>query len=190
MMRTMMTNAPKPHRNATTARRGILATVGALATLAGAGVAWWRLTPGAVAAGADEAHSLWALSYEKPGGGTLAFADFKGKPLLLNFWASWCPPCVAEMPLLDRFYREQAARGWVVVGLAIDQPTAVRNFLSRTPVGFPIGLAGLEGGELMKQLGNAAGALPFTVVFGRDGRILQRKMGKVTPAELSTWASA
>jgi hypothetical protein len=70
--------------------------------------------------------------------------------------------------LLD-LLREHAAKGWQVVGLAIDQPSSVRKFLPRTPVTFPIGLAGLEGTELGKALGNTGGRLPFTVVLRPDG---------------------
>ncbi|MBC7717365.1 MAG: TlpA family protein disulfide reductase, partial [Pseudorhodobacter sp.] len=80
-------------------------------------------------------------------------ADLRGKPLLLNFWATWCPPCVKEMPLLDAFYQTHRARGWQVVGLAVDSPTPVRAFLERVPVSFPIGLAGMEGSELSRALG-------------------------------------
>ena len=64
-------------------------------------------------------------------GGKLALANFLGKPLLVNFWATWCPPCVKEMPLLDRFAQEQRAAAWQVVGLAIDKIEPVREFSLR-----------------------------------------------------------
>jgi thiol-disulfide isomerase/thioredoxin len=108
----------------------------------------------------------------------------------MNFWATWCPPCVKEMPLLDQFHRQHRAAGWQVVGLAVDGPTPVRQFLARVPVGFAIGLAGFDGTELSRRLGNERGALPFTVVFGKEGRVLHRKLGEVTPEELATWAAA
>jgi thiol-disulfide isomerase/thioredoxin len=160
-------------------------TVAAAAGLAGAGVAWWRLRLTEPAAGA--AAQLWSLEVETPQGGQLAMASFRGKPLLVNFWATWCPPCVEELPLLDRFAREHAAKGWQTVGLAIDQPSAVRNFLGKMPLSFPIGLAGLGGTELGKALGNLSGGLPFTVVLGSDGQVLQRRMGRVTEADLQQW---
>ncbi len=77
-----------------------------------------------------------------------------------------------------------------MVGLAIDQPSAVRQFLGKTPVRFPIGMAGLGGTELGKSLGNQGGGLPFTVVFGPEGDIRQRRMGKLYRRDLDQWVSA
>ena len=108
--------------------------------------------------------------------------------MLLNFWATWCAPCVKEMPLLDQFHQVQRARGLSVVGLAVDSPTPVREFLSRRPMSFPIGLAGLDGVELARSLGNESGALPFSVLFGADGTVLTRKLGALHAEDLTEWA--
>jgi len=171
-------------------RTMLLAGAGALAAIGGAALAWWRLQPLDVAPGIlGDGGTLWAEKFTMPGGGELVMQSLRGKPLLINFWATWCPPCVEELPLLDRFYRENAANGWQVVGLAIDQPTVVRNFLQKTPLSFPIGLAGLGGTELGKSLGNLAGGLPFTVVIGSQGSVLHRKMGKVSATDLTLWRS-
>jgi len=130
------------------------------------------------------------LRFPKPDGSELVMASLRGKPLLLNFWATWCAPCVKEMPELDRFSSAFAGRGWQVVGLAVDNPKPVREFLQRAPVGFTIGLAGFEGAELTGQLGNPQGALPFTAVFDRRGRIVQRKLGPSDYAELVRWGES
>ena len=116
--------------------------------------------------------------------------NFKGKPLLLNFWATWCPPCIEELPMIQAFWRENATHGHQVVALAIDQPSAVRRFLERQPLGFAVGLAGLEGTNLAKSLGNSAGGLPFTVFFKADGSIWRQKMGQLTPDDFSQWRAA
>ena len=115
-------------------------------------------------------------------------SSFKGKRLLLNFWATWCPPCVEELPLLDAFYQAQKGNGWQVLGLAVDQPSMVRRWLQTRPLSFAVGMAGLDGTELSKSLGNLAGGLPFTVVFGTSGELLVRKIGKVSQDELTSWA--
>ena len=115
-------------------------------------------------------------------------ADLMGRPLLLNFWATWCPPCLREMPEIERFRAANVARGVQVLGLAVDGPTPVREYLKKMRLGFHIGLAGFEGTDLSKKLGNTHGALPFTVLFGADGRLLQRKLGETSFNELQTWA--
>ncbi|MEY8689811.1 MAG: redoxin family protein [Leptothrix sp. (in: b-proteobacteria)] len=143
----------------------------------------------APAASAALASDLWSQRFDRPEGGELVMADLRGKPLLVNFWATWCPPCVREMPLLDQTAKAHAARGLQVVGLAIDGPTPVRDFLKKTPVSFPIGLAGFAGSELARTLGDASGGLPFTVLFNAQGEAVQHKLGETHADELKGWFS-
>lgn len=160
------------------------AGVAVAAASAGTGLALWRQ-----AARSSKAEApLWQMTFDQPSGQPLTLAGLRGHWLVLNFWATWCPPCVREMPALDRFHREFASRGWRVVGLAVDQREPVREFLARTPVSFDIGLAGSGGIGLSRQLGNDSGGLPFTVLFGRDGTLQRRHLGETSYALLAQWA--
>lgn len=167
-------------------RTALYAGAAAVAAAAGAGYAWWsyRLLP--PAAGADPA--FWGATLDTPNGEPLAMRSLLGQPLLVNFWATWCPPCVEELPLLEIFFQQQKAKGWRLLGIAIDQPSAVRNWLQRSPLSFSIALGGLQGSEMSKQLGNAAGGLPFSVLFSARGEVLDRKLGQLSAADLSGWA--
>lgn len=131
--------------------------------------------------------ALWRLSFDTPTGGRLALQSLQGRPLLINFWATWCPPCIEELPLLDVFYKENAVKSWQILGLAVDKMAPVRDFLAKRPLTFPIALAGMEGVGLSKSLGNLSGGLPFTVVLGADGMVRDRKIGKITSADLARW---
>ncbi len=174
-------------------RHWLLGGAGAAAALAGVAYRQWHEQPvagaAAIATSGAATDPPWNARFDTPDGGLLVLATLRGAPLLLNFWATWCPPCVKEMPELDRFAREQSARGIRVVGLAIDSPTPVRKFLAVTPVSYPIGLAGFEGTDLSRALGNSGGSLPFTVLLGRDGQVLQRKLGETTVNELTAWVA-
>lgn len=138
-------------------------------------------------AGPEQAAALWAAQFTQPDGQALSPADWRGRWLVVNFWATWCPPCVIELPDFDRFHQEEQAKGkkgWQVLGLAIDGPTPVRDFLKHRPLRFPIGLAGLNGSELMRKLGNLRGGLPFTVVINPQGLIVWRRPGETRLAWL------
>jgi thiol-disulfide isomerase/thioredoxin len=164
----------------------LMGGVGLGAAAAGAGWAWWRHRGTAAADGAAQA--FWLQRFERPEGGELAMSPLRGQPLILNFWATWCAPCIREMPLLDAFYKEHRAKGWHVVGLAVDSPTPVREFLGKLPMSFPIGLAGLNGVDLSKSLGNPSGSLPFSVAFDRQGNAAFSKLGLLKHEELAEWA--
>lgn len=182
----MKENSPMNHQTSGASRRHFI--WGAAAAVAGAGVALWHFEPKAVSQAA--AHPIWSLDFEAPSGERVVMAEFKGKPLILNFWATWCPPCVEELPMLSEFWRQNTSKGHQVLALAIDQPSAVRRFLERQALGFPVGLSGLDGTGLAKSLGNAAGGLPFTVFFKADGSIWRQKMGQLTPDDLRQWQQA
>ncbi|MDI1257732.1 TlpA disulfide reductase family protein [Aquabacterium sp.] len=176
-------------------RRALLACVG-LAAAAGGG--WWALKHQAASSGEGGQASagdplpadFWGKQFDTLEGPALALSSLKGRPLLINFWATWCPPCVKEMPELDRFHREFSGQGWNVLGLAVDSPTPVRGFLAKKPVAFKIGLAGFGGTELAQELGNSVGGLPFSVLIDAHGGIRQRKMGATSFEELAAWAKA
>jgi len=169
-------------------RRYWLLGVGLAAAAAGAGVASWRLRPHAVTPQAGD--ELWRQRFVQPGGGELVMSEWRGRPLLVNFWATWCPPCIEELPMMEAFWREHASKGLQIVALAIDQPSSVRRFLERTPLSFPVGLAGMEGTQLAKSLGNATGGLPFSVFFAKDGGISRQKLGQLKPEDLERWRAA
>ena len=166
-------------------RNWIIGGLGMAAGLAGALVAWQKFEPHAVM---DEAvQNFWMQSFEKPEGGNLSMQAFQGKPLLINFWATWCPPCIEELPLIDAFYNQNKSKSLQVIGLAVDQPSMVRRYLTQKPLSFPVGLAGFNGTELGRTLGNAQSVLPFSVIFDAKGRLLAQKAGKLDQSDLEAW---
>jgi len=114
--------------------------------------------------------------------------DFAGRPLLVNVWASWCGPCIKEMPELDRYAREQGEAGVQVLGLALDEPQAVHDFLQRIPVGYPLAIDAPGPADAGVRLGNPRGVLPYTVLVASDGRLLKQKIGPFADGEIDGWA--
>lgn len=114
-------------------------------------------------------------------------SDYAGHRVLLNFWASWCAPCIAEMPALARAQAKFGEHGAIVVGIAMDDPLRARAFLARHPVAYPILLGRLESPSTSLQLGDRAEVLPYSVLLDDSGRILAHQRGPLTPAQLERW---
>ncbi|WP_438394333.1 TlpA family protein disulfide reductase [Caballeronia sp. DA-9] len=127
---------------------------------------------------------LWKQQLQMAAGTQQSLASFKGKPVVVNFWASWCGPCVKEMPDLAALHREYEKKGITFIGLGVDSEKNVNAFLQKVPVDYPIYIAGFGGADLARSFGNNAGALPFTVVIDAKGVIRSTKLGEVDPKEL------
>lgn len=127
----------------------------------------------------EPTYPLSGYTFETPEGGSLDLGALKGKVVVLNFWATWCPPCVEEMPELDALYPQLQAQNVELVGIAIDSPSNVEQFLLKTPVNYPIVLAGMTGTELGKALGNKQGGLPFTVILDENGNEILKEAGRI-----------
>jgi len=117
-------------------------------------------------------------------GQTRALSEWDGKVRVINFWATWCPPCREEIPELMALHKDYADQGVVVIGIAIDEPKAVSAYLTETAINYPQLLASDNGVELSRQLGNTAGAVPFTLVVNRHGQIVFRHPGALKKAVL------
>ena len=168
-------------------RRGWLAAATGLALAGvGAGLAW-RTSRHQSQTLSEAENAFWQQQFARLDGVMLATSVFRGKPVVLNFWATWCPPCVEELPLINNFFLQNKAKGWQVLALAVDQAAPVSRFLAQSPLSFPVALAGFPGIEVSRSLGYLNGVLPFTVVFDSSGHVLQRKMGKLTADDIRAW---
>jgi peroxiredoxin len=136
-----------------------------------------RLQPSAPADTAVAA--LMQVSMKDSSGKQRKMSEWQGKVLLLNFWATWCPPCVSEMPELVALQNELAGKNLQVVGIGIDSPSNIREFAEKHLITYPLLLGGLEGSELSRQFGNQSGGLPFTILIGPDGSVRQTYMGRL-----------
>ena len=126
-------------------------------------------------------------------GGKVAMEQFRGRPLVVNFWARWCGPCRDEIPELVKLRAEQGADGIEVIGVAIeenDKLEAVKDFAKAYDMRYPVVIAAKDGIPLMKALGNPQAGMPFTVYIGRDGKALGSKLGLVRRADLEAAAQA
>ncbi len=113
--------------------------------------------------------------------------QWQGRLVIVNYWASWCPPCIEEMPMLDEWARRHADRGVTVLGIAEDDPEAARGFLRDHPVAYPILIGGRQFAGSSMQLGNSRNVLPYTVVIDRDGTLRERKAGILDTDILDRW---
>ncbi|MCB1122908.1 MAG: TlpA family protein disulfide reductase [Verrucomicrobiae bacterium] len=120
---------------------------------------------------------------------TLAKVAQGQKAVLLDFWASWCGPCIEEMPVLDAFASEQGHNGVQVVGIALDDIDSVRTFLTGTPVSYRILLDVASARDSSVQLGNKRGVLPYSVLVDRDGVIQRIRLGPFAHGEVQRWAT-
>lgn len=170
-------------RTSTSRRHWVLGAAGVVAAVAGAGLAVWKGQPAAQ----DEAlQAFWQLQLQTPQGQPQGMQAYSGKPLLVNFWATWCPPCVRELPMLSAF-AAQAAPQLQVLGLAVDQAPNVQRWLQRQPLAFPVLMAGAGGIGLTRSLGNESGGLPFSLLLDGAGHVRQRKIGELSDTELQQW---
>jgi len=156
--------------------------------LGGAGLAaaavGYLAGPALLRLGGSGSGELGSASFPDLEGKPRQLTEWRGKVLVCNFWATWCAPCREEIPLLIETRQKYGLKGVEIVGIAIDNVSKVREFSASFSISYPILLAEANGLDLMRQLGNSAGGLPYTVIADRDGTPLHRKLGALKQAEL------
>jgi peroxiredoxin len=130
------------------------------------------------------AKTLLAVSLPDVDGKPMSLAQWKGKLLIVNFWATWCVPCREEMPDFVRAQKEFGDKGLQFVGIAVDEVDKIRQFAERIELNYPALVGGYGAMELSRTLGNRLMALPFTIVVGRDGTIVHTQLGPLKPDKL------
>lgn len=163
-------------------RRYALYTLAGVTALAiGIWAAWAYYTP---ATKQTHAEALWAMSLPDPSGKLQALHQWRGQVLVVNFWATWCAPCREEIPDFIAVRSEYAANGVEMVGIAIDSAAPVAAYVRDMRMPYPVLIGQGEALALARELGNASGALPYTVVIDADGAIVLRHLGRLPRAKL------
>ena len=165
-------------------RLSLFAAIALIATIVGVGVGFWRIQPNSAVA---PAQWIFELSFPDPEGKAIPLRNVRGQLTVVNFWATWCPPCVEEMPELSRIHAEMSPKNIKVIGLAVDSPSNVREFTQKSSFSYPLLVTGGSGTELAKKLGNAIDALPYTVLIDEKGQVLKKKAGRIREEELRAW---
>lgn len=171
-------------------RRPVLMVLGLTSALAlAAGAVWsWRQPPPAT--GFDEPASwLFELKFPDADGAERPLKTWEGKLLVVNFWATWCTPCIDEMPELQQFADEFAGRNVAVIGVGVDEADKIRDFRRQHALRIPLLAAGFDGMELARKLGNPEPVLPYTALISPQGRIVEEHSGRIQPPELRRWVS-
>lgn len=127
---------------------------------------------------------MFALSLPDPQGNTQALSQWRGKILVINFWATWCEPCREEIPGLQRLREKYVGKNVEVVGIAVDSVVKVRDFAKQFKITYPLVVGGMETIELARSFGNKAGGLPFTIVLDARSAIVLSHLGLIKEQEL------
>lgn len=177
-----MSSAVEPNPVSAGRRLLLLGLGGLAACAAGAFGGHWWLTRGAVPG--DEG-KLLAASFEALDGKTQPLSAWRGKTLVVNFWATWCGPCREEMPEFVKAQTEFAAKGLQFVGIAIDRRAPVERFAKELAINYPVLLGDVAWLEAVKTMGNPQGVLPFTLVISPNSKVMLRRVGKLKYAEIA-----
>ena len=166
-----------------------LAVFAAVAIAAAAGGATYHLWSRGSAADRTQdtkaaVERIYAARLSDLKGGTQPLAQWRGQVLVVNFWATWCAPCREEIPGFVRLQERYGARGLTFVGIAIDQPDKVAEFAREFQINYPLLVGAMETLELLREVGNRAGVLPYTLVIDRKGNLVSREPGGLKEAKL------
>jgi thiol-disulfide isomerase/thioredoxin len=160
----------------------IFGGVGLMFAVAGAVFGMKRLEP--VPAQAPAVANFFSQSMNDTQGQAQPLSQWKGKALVVNFWATWCAPCVDEMPELSALQKQIAPKNIQIIGIGIDSAANIVQFASKYKISYPLYIAGMSGTNLSREFGNKAGGLPFTVLIGQDGQIRKTYLGRLKLEEL------
>jgi thiol-disulfide isomerase/thioredoxin len=160
----------------------LIAAVALLALATGLGVATWLRQPGTAQVGAAEALLSAPLLDLQNQPQTLA--QHRGKVLVVNFWATWCPPCREEIPMFIQTQKKYDAKGLQFVGIALDNPQQVADFVQEFGINYPVLIGGVNESEALRKLGNPGGGLPFTLIYDRSGALQEKILGGLDKSRL------
>jgi len=175
---------PRLFKNRRILTRGAAVLAGALALCAGLYFGGFGGDPTGTDLRGKDAAMLFGLALPDTAGREQSIGQWKGKVLIVNFWATWCVPCREEMPQFVKAQREFGERGLQFVGIAVDDVGKVKDFAAELSLNYPALIGGYGAIELSKSLGNRLGALPFTIIVDRSGRVNNTHLGPIKQANL------